>query len=125
MTYKILVDGTQHPLHGQDIELFPIGHDEQNQGKWIRDDENGLRWGFKHPASGEIVHLHPAGVGPKPNVGRVSSIFTVVEKKRVQSEALLTAASAEMGKPELLAYNPEDVLIVTFPPDEEDSSEEE
>lgn len=119
MTYKVLVDGTLHPLHGKETELFPISHDENNRGKWVRDDENGRRWGFEHPISGEIVHLHPAGVGPKPNIGQVSSLFAVVEEKDVESEALLTAASAEMGRPELFSYNSEDVLIAIEPADEE------
>jgi len=122
MTYIIKADFDKHPMHGKELELFRISYNPSPtppppNKKWVRDDENGQRWGFEHPVSGEVVHMHPAGVGPEPKVGQITSVFTVVEV--VESSALLTSASAEMGTPELFSYNPEEVLIVTDPPEDE------
>jgi hypothetical protein len=61
----------------KDFELFHINYSEE-EGDWVRDDD-GLRWGFNHPVTGEVVAVHPAGAGPVPNLGQISVTFAVIE----------------------------------------------
>jgi hypothetical protein len=68
----------KHPLKGGQFDLFRISRREVIN-RWERDDENGRRWGFEHPDSGEVVAMHPAGTGPVPKLGPVTNAFTVLE----------------------------------------------
>lgn len=111
--YMLKSDPT-HPLKGAEFELFKISYNDSPtpppaDKRWVRDDENGRRWGFKHPISGEIVAIHPAGHGPVPTIGPISSAFTIrvleveVEEDEEVSAGknLLTAKATVMGKPAL------------------------
>jgi len=104
MTYMLKSDPT-HPLKGAQFELFPISWLGDKTGNWIRDDENGKRWGFNHPDSGEVVAIHPAGTGPTPNLGQITSAFSVivvdVEVEEDEPVSKLSSSAVEMGRPEL------------------------
>ena len=109
MTYMLKSDPT-HPLKGASFELFHISWQGKKAGKWVRDDENGKRWGFKHPDSGEIVAIHPAGHAPIPTLGRISSAFEIVvveDEEPPATKSLLTGSPGVMGRPEL-TQNPKE-----------------
>lgn len=114
MSYIIKASET-HPMKGAEFELFQIRLGPAR--KWVRDDKKGKRWGFKHPDSGEVVHIWNAGVGPVPKVGQISKAFTVIEVPQKWTSEDLTSAvlnagieksqmdlsskAPELGKPEL------------------------
>ena len=80
MTY-IIYGSSDHPFdyyRGVQFELFSIRWEGDRHGGWVRDEE-GPRWGFNHPISNKIICVHPAGTGPNPKTGKLTTAFFVSE----------------------------------------------
>lgn len=73
-----------HPfeyMRNKSLELFRIRWEtfDNEEARWVRDDMNGVAWGFDHPQEHRIVRLTTAGKENTPKLGWLNPSYEVVE----------------------------------------------